>query len=307
MKVSVIMPNWNAAPFIGAAIQSLAGDPAVGEILVVDNASSDNSIEILTSLDVPSLSVMRNQENVGASRARHQAIARAQHELLCFLDADDLLSPNALSNARQLLIDRELDMAVLQMVRLLPDGSVVPNIPPLDEIITGVEAFRRTIGRWAVQPMGVMRREVYERAIAAFNFHGFSDDELLTRFLFLEAGLVGGVRDLYYYRYLAKPPSATKTAAQARTELAVLSMASDAARAVPLSSRCDARNVIARLLFDLWNPVRSAPGAGREAIAPLLDEMLAYRLPWRMRDWRHVLAVAAMRATVRRSGTGAKG
>lgn len=297
MLISVIIPNWNAGDLLRDAILSIAADEAVGEIIVIDNASTDGSADRVAGLELPKLVLIRNDHNIGATKARHLAMSHARHELIAFLDADDLLSPGALSNARRRLLDKDLDMCSLQMVRLFPDGHTEPFIAPLDEIISGQEAFRRTLGGWTVHPMGIMRRDVYQRAISAFEFHGHSDDEVLTRHLFLAARLVGGVHDLYLYRTSAKRITIDMVIGQARTELAVLQMAADQRDVTTELRMRKARNHVVRMLLSLWNRLRRERRS-MGVMAPMLRQIVGHRIGWAPSDWRHFLAFAAMRASV---------
>lgn len=297
MFISVIIPNWNAGDLLRDAILSIADDSAVGEIIVVDNASTDGSADRLAELDLPQLVLIRNDQNVGATKARHIAVQKASHEIIAFLDADDLLSSGALGNALRRLVDNDLDMCSLQMVRLFPDGHTEPFITPLDEIISGQEAFRRTLGGWTVHPMGIMRRSVYEDATQAFAFHGHSDDEVMTRHLFLSARSVSGVHDLYLYRTSAKNITIDMVIGQARTELAVLQMATDRREMTTEMRLRKARNHVVRMLLSLWNRLRRERG-NMAVMTPMLKQIVDHRIGWRPSDWRHFLAFAAMRASV---------
>lgn len=297
MLISVIIPSWNAGSLLREAIHSVIDDEAVGEIIVVDNASTDGSIESLAALKMPKLVLIRNPRNVGATQGRDIAINHARHEIIAFLDADDLLSQDALSNAMRRLVDQNLDMCTLQMVRLFPDGQTKPFIAPLDETISGQEAFRRTLGGWKVQPMGIMRRAVYHRARSGFEFHGHSDDELLTRHLFLAARSVGGVHDLYFYRTSTKQITLDMFIGQARTELAVLQMAVDRREVTTEPCLRKARNHVVRVLLSLWNR-HYRERRSMALMSPMLRQIVGYRIGWHPSDWRHFLAFIAMRISV---------
>lgn len=297
MSISVIIPNWNAGELLRDAILSIVDDAAVSEIIVVDNASTDGSIDYLTEIETPKLVIIRNDQNVGATKARHIGVQKASHEIIAFLDADDLLSSGALSNALRRLIDNDLDMCSLQMVRLFPDGLTKPFIAPLDEIISGQEAFRRTLGGWTIHPMGIMRRSVYQNATHAFTSHGHSDDEVMTRHLFLASRSVSGVHDLYLYRTSAKQITIDMVIGQARTELAVLQIAVDRRQMTTELRLRKARNHVVRMLLSLWNRLRRER-RNMAIMTPMLKQIIEHRIGWRPSDWRHFLAFAAMRASM---------
>jgi glycosyltransferase involved in cell wall biosynthesis len=93
--ISVIMAAYNAAEFIGPALDSLfAQDWDPFEVIVVDDGSTDATAELAESY--PGLRCIR-QENAGAAVARNTAIAAASGELVANLDSDDILPPRRLS------------------------------------------------------------------------------------------------------------------------------------------------------------------------------------------------------------------
>jgi glycosyltransferase involved in cell wall biosynthesis/SAM-dependent methyltransferase len=101
MQVSVIMTCFNEAQFISAAVDSVQRQTAyehVGEIIIVDDNSTDNSGAILLRLSacIPKLMVIRNAANSGPSASRNTAIAASICPLLAFLDGDDIWVENKL-------------------------------------------------------------------------------------------------------------------------------------------------------------------------------------------------------------------
>ena len=92
--VSILIPVYNAEAFVAETIQSaLSQTWPAKEIIVVDDGSTDESLETLKSFGLAGIKLIE-QENRGASAARNRALAEAQGEFIQFLDADDLLAPN---------------------------------------------------------------------------------------------------------------------------------------------------------------------------------------------------------------------
>ena len=101
--ISVLMPAWNVAPFIGAAITSVLRQTLPNiELLVVDDGSTDATASIVLAQTDFRVRLLR-QANAGVSAARNLAMAEAQGQTLLFLDADDLLAPDALARLAKAL------------------------------------------------------------------------------------------------------------------------------------------------------------------------------------------------------------
>lgn len=101
--VSVIIPLYNAAPFVEQTLLSvLAQTWQHLEIIVVNDGSTDEGPAIARRLTSGKLLVV-DQENAGASAARNRGLALAQGDYIQFLDADDLLSPNKIEAQLALL------------------------------------------------------------------------------------------------------------------------------------------------------------------------------------------------------------
>ena len=90
MKVSVIIPVRDGARYIGSAIESVLGQtepPA--ELLVIDDGSSDGTGGVVSQFSERGAHLIQ-QPPEGAAAARNRGVKLARHELLAFLDADDL-------------------------------------------------------------------------------------------------------------------------------------------------------------------------------------------------------------------------
>lgn len=108
--ITVIVPAYNAAPFLPAALASIRAqtDPPE-EVLVVDDGSTDGTAEVgARHAGGLNLRVLR-QANSGAAAARNHALREARGRWIAFLDADDLWLPRRLEAGRRLLAsDRSL-------------------------------------------------------------------------------------------------------------------------------------------------------------------------------------------------------
>jgi len=107
MKLSVIIPCYNAGPYLTQAVSSIrnqqTGFPLETEIIVIDDGSTDGCVEQLAGSDL----VVLHQDHKGASAARNYGMQEAKGDYLFFLDADDVLLPNAVESLYQGLLQHE--------------------------------------------------------------------------------------------------------------------------------------------------------------------------------------------------------
>lgn len=91
--VSIIMPSYNTAKYISAAIESILNQTYENwELIIVDDCSTDNTDEILTEYAKKDSRIRyyKNEKNSGAAVARNRALRQAKGKWVAFLDSDDL-------------------------------------------------------------------------------------------------------------------------------------------------------------------------------------------------------------------------
>lgn len=102
--ISVIVPVYNGAPFVAQAIDSIVAQSCPpGEIIVVDDGSTDNTADIVQRFGDRVRYVY--QDNAGSSVARNRGVALSRGDFLAFLDADDLWPPCKLEQQLAILRD----------------------------------------------------------------------------------------------------------------------------------------------------------------------------------------------------------
>jgi hypothetical protein len=117
--VTVVMPTWNRAGLIGAAIRSVQAQTfADWELQVVDDGSSDDTAVTMAAFQADPRIVYTTAGHCGRSAARNRALRQAKGELVAYLDSDNLWFPEFLSAAVAALADRrEVDCVYGAMVR----------------------------------------------------------------------------------------------------------------------------------------------------------------------------------------------
>ncbi len=97
-KVSVVIPSYNSSSYVMKAIDSVLNQTYDNlEIILVDDASTDDTCSIVKRTNDPRLKVIVRENNGGAAAARNTGINAASGRYIAFLDADDYWSVNKLS------------------------------------------------------------------------------------------------------------------------------------------------------------------------------------------------------------------
>ncbi len=96
-KVSVNMPVYNGEPFLDEAIQSILNQTFSDfELIIIDNASTDKTIEIIHSYKDPRIRLIQNSKNMGLVYSRNRGISESKGIYIAVLDADDISYPERL-------------------------------------------------------------------------------------------------------------------------------------------------------------------------------------------------------------------
>jgi glycosyltransferase involved in cell wall biosynthesis len=112
-KISIIIPTYNCADYIGDAIDSVSKQSCQDfEIIIVDDGSTDNTAKVLDKYKSNESVKYIFQENRGPGAARNKGMNLAEGEYLCFLDADDQLHPDSLK-LRQGVLDSGEDIVMV--------------------------------------------------------------------------------------------------------------------------------------------------------------------------------------------------
>ncbi|SDQ35604.1 Glycosyltransferase involved in cell wall bisynthesis [Chryseobacterium soldanellicola] len=113
LDISVIIPVYNAGRFLEKAVQSAVHFEEVKEIILVEDKSTDNSLEICKKLADGNSKIKLfqhpDQENHGAGATRNLGIEKATGSFITFLDADDYYLPNRFNAEKEIFEDPKID------------------------------------------------------------------------------------------------------------------------------------------------------------------------------------------------------
>jgi glycosyltransferase involved in cell wall biosynthesis len=155
-RVSVIVPAFNAGPYVTDAVTSaLAQTHRPHEVIVVDDGSTDDTRERLRAFD-GQVQVL-TQANRGAAAARNRGVAAARGEWIAFLDADDLWLPTKLD--RQLAAVGACAISHTASWRFGPTlgGDVAVTWPP--SWAAGAVLDRLVLGNFITTSSVIVRRD----------------------------------------------------------------------------------------------------------------------------------------------------
>lgn len=107
MKVSVVTPNYNGMKFLKSYLDSLNNDlEAIGEVILVDNGSSDGSQEFIKNYSKTSkfpIIIIENKENMGFAEPINQAIEKANYDYIFSLNNDTNLEKEAITKSLKVI------------------------------------------------------------------------------------------------------------------------------------------------------------------------------------------------------------
>lgn len=119
--ISVVIVNWNSGPFLERCVLSLLKYAEDAEIIIVDNASSDSSLDFATRSQVP-LVILRNEENLGFAAGSNLGWRKSSGEKILFLNPDTESRSGAVSAlAHSMLTDSKIWAAAGKLVS--PSGQ----------------------------------------------------------------------------------------------------------------------------------------------------------------------------------------
>lgn len=210
IEISVIIPAYNVEEYLEECIHSVLNQKCRMEIIIINDGSTDTTLDIIKSYYLKYDNIIRiNQEHSGPSIARNQGLEIAKGEYIAFIDSDDWISPDSLSNLFHVAKQNELDMILGNMTYYYSDdkqSNIFDIIPHKlkNIVLSGEKCFISLMETGSYYPMAcsfICRRDWIEKHKLRFDKHIIHEDEVWTQIaLCLADKVMMTDLDFYYYR-----------------------------------------------------------------------------------------------------------
>lgn len=209
MRISVIIPCHNAAPYLAQTVGSvLEQDRQSDDIIIVEDRSTDETWDIAQQLACAEPRIRLLRSNAGnAAATRNVGAKEAPGDLLMFLDADDLLGAGSIATLSQAFQYQDVDISALPWRRLeLIEGEWRGGPPTCLQRRAGEPFLSGWLRGWYYPPCALMWKRESFRRFGPWPEHlrvGVNDDGLL---MMLALGRGASLREcsgaISYYRRL---------------------------------------------------------------------------------------------------------
>ena len=153
MKISVCIPLYNVEQHIEKCINSVLQQSLQDfEIIIVNDASPDNSIDKVLSLAKKDsrIRVFNNPKNMGLMWTRREGYKRAIGDYIIFLDSDDTLPPNALEGLYSAIHNTDYDVVCGQIAYITSNNVSLDKYPNRLAYGTDAESAMKSTLRWEI-------------------------------------------------------------------------------------------------------------------------------------------------------------
>jgi glycosyltransferase involved in cell wall biosynthesis len=200
--ISVLINNYNYAPFIEQAISSVLNQTYDNfELIIVDDGSTDNSIEILSKIKHPKVKIIL-KENGGQASAFNVGFEASSGEIIAFLDSDDWWKDDKLETIVNWHIMTNGEYSLIQHAVDVWDNG---DIYPYKYVLNSGDFFRQMvetneIGSFVGTSGLAFQRKILEKVMPVPLDFRISADAYLTRTSFTQGFVYSILKPLGYYR-----------------------------------------------------------------------------------------------------------
>ena len=164
VKLSVIIASYNHEGYIERTLRSIEAQTFQDfEIIVVDDGSTDATVEVARAVSPQAKIVV--QENQGVDAARNRGIGLAEGEYICFIDSDDMEVPDRFERqVGKLESDPELGLVYADVQIIDPDDNVIGKLSDVYPVVEG-DVAEKLITHYCFVPFAtvMVRKEILLR------------------------------------------------------------------------------------------------------------------------------------------------
>ena len=198
IKLSIIIVSWNVCDQVKDCLHSIKSNPPGSgyEVIVVDNASTDNTVEIIKEL-FPDITVITNTSNRGFAAANNMGIKNSSGEYVLLLNPDTIVHKKAFDTLIEFM-DKNQDAGACGPQLLNSDGTIQPSVRRFP-------TFRSTFYFYTVfRFLGVFRRHYKDWRMKDFDHKSRQDvDQVMGAALMLRKSTMDqvGIMDEAFFMY----------------------------------------------------------------------------------------------------------
>ena len=165
-SISIIIVSWNACDYLRDCLDSIrqTGASSVKEVIVVDNASTDGSPEMVAE-HFPEVTLIQSEENLGFARANNMGIKRATGSMFALVNSDVIIHPGCLETLAAYL-DQHNDVGLVGPRVIGGDGNLqrtCRKVPTIWNTVCRILALDRIFPEWQMlSGFEVPHRKLYK-------------------------------------------------------------------------------------------------------------------------------------------------
>lgn len=196
MKLSIIIVTWNTAKITQKCVQTINKFLKNPEIIIVDNGSKDNTVELLSK--EKNVKIIKNNSNLGFSKANNIGLKHASNEYLLFMNSDMELIDNSIDNLLEYFKNKD-NIGIIGPKFLNPDLTPQASVFPRQTILNAFREFwlnqkntyskytpntKNPIKVWAISGGCILTRKTFFESIGGWNekyFFYFEDMDLCRK------------------------------------------------------------------------------------------------------------------------------
>lgn len=167
---------YNAASFLKETLDSILNQTFTNfELILIDDCSKDNTLEIANSFSDPRIYIVKNEKNLGAGGTRNKGIKLAQSTYIAFCDADDIMFPNRLEEQYNFM-EQHPDIDICgSFVKLINEqGDITGKFTfPVKHDKIAVEMFLRCAFQ---QSTAFIRRQSFKQSGLEYKENHYAED-----------------------------------------------------------------------------------------------------------------------------------